>query len=175
MKTGKFEAVLSTELADLHEAETQIVKALPKMIAAASSEELAQAFQDHLDQTKEQVRRLESIFESMGEQPGSGRSEGIGGLVQETERIITELEKTAALDAALIGAAQKVEHYEIAGYRTARAIAEVLGQQETAELLQETLDEEIAADEALETLAEKVLTGSSSGGDASITSSGARG
>ena len=172
MKAGKFEDLLGTELADLHDAETQILKALPKMIAAASAEELAQALQDHLDQTKEHVRRLESIFEAMGEQPGSGRSEGIAGLVLESERLITELEKSAALDAGLIGAAQKVEHYEIASYRMARALAEVLGQQETAELLQETLDEEMAADEVLESLAESVLTGT---GKSSAPGAGASG
>jgi ferritin-like metal-binding protein YciE len=149
----------------LYDAEEQILKALPKMIVAASSEELAQAFQDHLDQTKEHVRRLEKIFEAIGEEPGTGRSDGIQGLLEETERLVGETEKSPALDAALIGAAQKVEHYEIAAYRMARAVAEFLGQQDTSELLQETLDEEVAADEILETISEKILTGTAASTD----------
>ncbi len=159
MKAAKFEGLLRSELEELYDAENQILKALPKMIAAVSSADLAEALQDHLDLTKEHVRRLDGIFESIGEEAGSRRSEGMEGVVQESERLLTELEKSPALDAGLLGAAQKVEHYEIAGYRMARAIAEILGQQETAELLQETLDEEMAADETLENLTETVLTG----------------
>src|SRR4051812_24241341 len=142
MKEAHFEDLLTNELNDLYDAERQILEALPKMKEAASSEELAFAFEQHLDQTKEQVKRLDRIFSQMGEQPGSRRCEAMAGLLKEGETHITEMKKSPVLDAALIGSAQKVEHYEISGYGTARTMAAMLGQVETAELLQETLDEE---------------------------------
>ncbi len=162
MKTSKFEDLLSTELERLHDAETRILQVLPKMVAAATSEELAEALQTHRDQTKEHLHRLENIFEALGEQPGSLRSEGVEGLIQESERLIMELEKSPALDAALILVARKLELCESTSYQMLQTIAETLGQQETSELLQETLDEEVAAEETLESLAEKVLTGATS-------------
>src|SRR5579872_1628880 len=154
MKDAKFEDLLSEGLEDLHDAENQILKALPKMIAAASSPELAEAFQQHLEQTKEHVRRLQSIFDAMGVQPGGTPSTAMAALLAQGERLVGEHEKSAVLDAALIGAAQKVEHYEIAGYRMARGVAEILAQQDAAEMLQETLDEEEETDETLSDLAE---------------------
>ena len=158
MKTPKFEDLLATELERLYEAESQILQALPKMIAAVTSEELAEALQVHRDQTKEHLHRLDKIVEAIGEQPGSLRSEGIEGLIQESERLV-ELDKSPALDAALILVAQKLELCERTSYQMLQTIAEVLGQQETSELLQATLDEEMAAEETLESIAERLLTG----------------
>lgn len=147
------------ELEDLQDAERQILEALPKMIEAASSEELASAFQEHLEQTKEQVKRLERIFSDMGEEPGGKTCLGMQGLLKEGEKVIGEMEKSPVRDAGLIAAAQKVEHYEISGYGTARTLAEMLGQDEAAELLEETLDEEKATDDTLTDIAESIMTG----------------
>lgn len=165
MSDAKFEDLFNRQLDELYDAENQIAKALPKMIAATSSEDLARALQEHLDQTKEHIRRLERIFEAMSEQPGSGKSAGMEGLLTEGERLIADLQKSMVLDAGLIGAAQKVEQYEVAAYRMARGIAEILAQQDTVELLQETLDEEMAMAEDLEDFAETILTGEEPGGE----------
>ena len=162
MKVSKFEDLLTTELERLYEAENQILEALPKMIAVVTSGELAEVLQAHRDQTKEHLQRLDKIFESIGEQPGSLRSEGTEGLIQELERMLTELDKSATLDAALILVSQRLEHCEIVSYQMLQTIAALLGQQETSELLQASLDEEMAAVETLETIAEKVLTGATS-------------
>ena len=132
---------------------------MPKIIAASSSEELAEALQEHLDETKEQVKRLDRVFEMMGEQPAGKTCEGMQGLLKEGERIISEMEKSPVLDAGIIAAAQKVEHYEIAGYGTARSMAEMLGQSEVAELLQETLEEEEAADDNLTDISADIMGG----------------
>jgi ferritin-like metal-binding protein YciE len=165
MKEGKFEDLFREELEDLYDAERQIVAALPKMAEAASSEELAEAFREHLEETKEQVSRLERVFEQMGERPGGRQCEGMQGLLKEGERLMGEMAKSPVLDAGLIGAAQKVEHYEISGYGTARTMAEMLGQPDIAELLQETLDEEKATDDTLTEIAESILTGDAMAGD----------
>ena len=162
MKNLKFEDLLKEELQDLYDAEKQIVDALPKMVEAASDGDLKAAFQEHLEQTREQVARLERVFETIGEQPAGRTCEGMQGLLKEGEMMIEELEKSPVLDAALIGAAQKVEHYEISGYGTARTLAEFLGQQDAADLLEETLDEEKAADDTLTQIAETVMTGEAS-------------
>jgi ferritin-like metal-binding protein YciE len=159
MKESRFEDLFRLELEDLYDAERQIIDALPRMVAAASTAELASAFEEHLEETKEQVKRLERIFETMGEQPANQKCEGMQGLLKEGEKILAEMEKSPVLDAGLIGAAQKVEHYEISAYGTARAMAEMLGQPEAAELLDETLEEEKAADETLTEIAEALLTG----------------
>jgi ferritin-like metal-binding protein YciE len=159
MKEAKFEDLLTNELNDLYDAERQIIDALPKMKEAASTEELADAFEQHLEQTREQVKRLDRIFSQMGEQPTGKQCEGMEGLLREGEKLMSEMEKSPVLDAALIGAAQKVEHYEISGYGTARTMASMLGQSEVAELLQETLDEEKDTDETLTEIAEAVMGG----------------
>jgi ferritin-like metal-binding protein YciE len=156
---ARFEDVFQEQLADLYDAETQIVQALPKMIAQSSSEALAGALQLHLDESKEQIVRLEALFEQMGEQPGGRKSEGIEGLLREAENSLSKLKKSPVLDIVIIAAAQKVEHYEIAGYGTICAIAEMLGQQEALVALRQTLQEEKAADEALAEVAEGILTG----------------
>lgn len=169
MKTdARFEDVFQLQLENLYDAEKQIVKALPKMIAQASSEELAEALQEHLDQTKEQVTRLEVIFGRMGEEPGARKCEGIEGLIGEGEKSIADLKKSPALDITLIAVAQKVEHYEIASYGTACAIAEILGQQDAFDLLQTTLEEEINADESLSDIADAIITGDAAGAEGEL-------
>jgi len=159
MKEAKFDELFKEELEDLYDAEKQIIQALPKMVEAASIEELKSAFQEHLEQTKEQVKRLDRVFKSIGQKPQGKTCEGMQGLLKEGEKIIAEIPKSPVLDAAIIGAAQKVEHYEISGYGTARTMAEMLGQQDAAELLEETLEEEKTTDENLTEIAETIMTG----------------
>jgi ferritin-like metal-binding protein YciE len=144
------------ELKDLYSAETQIVKALPKLAKASSNPELRQAFEEHLRETSDQVARLEQIFESLDEKPTGKKCLGMEGLVKEGSEAIGEDYEDAVKDAALIGAAQRVEHYEIAGYGTVRAFAELLGESEHVSLLEETLAEEKAADEKLSELADEI-------------------
>ena len=144
------------ELKDLFSAENQLVKALPKMAKAASSEELRQGFEDHLEQTKEHVARLEQIFESIGESAKGKKCLGMEGLVKEGAEIMDEDFDSDVMDAALTSAAQRVEHYEIAAYGTVRDYAELLNQREQASLLQETLDEEKETDRRLTELSKKI-------------------
>jgi ferritin-like metal-binding protein YciE len=142
---------------DLYDAEKQIVKALPKMAKHASTDALKQAFMDHLEQTKGQVERLERVFEEL-ELPARGKKcAGMHGLLEEGEELIGEGEVSPVLDAGMIGAAQKVEHYEIAAYGTARTFAQTLGHEEIARLLEQTLEEEKATDQKLTTLAESTI------------------
>jgi ferritin-like metal-binding protein YciE len=136
------------ELKDLYSAENQLVKALPKMAKAATSGDLRAGFEEHLEQTKLHVQRLESIFQRLEESPKGKKCKGMEGLIEEGAEAIGEYEGDL-LDAALIGAAQRVEHYEIAGYGTVRAMAEELGESEQVSLLNETLEEEKATDEKL--------------------------
>ena len=143
------------ELKDLYSAETQLIKALPKMAKKATAPELKQAFQDHLEETKGHVARLEEIFEELDEKPTGKTCKAMKGLVEEGAEVIEEDGNEAVLDAALIGAAQRVEHYEIAGYGVVRTFATLLGENDAAELLQETLDEEAAADKKLTEIAEE--------------------
>src|SRR6266850_3381492 len=144
------------ELKDLYNAENQLVKALPKMAKAASSQELREGFTQHLEQTKGHVQRLEQIFEMLDESPKGKKCKGMEGLVEEGSEIMKEDFEGALLDAALIGAAQRVEHYEIAAYGTVRAFAEELGESEHASLLSETLEEEKETDDKLTELAKQV-------------------
>jgi ferritin-like metal-binding protein YciE len=144
------------ELKDLYSAETQMVKALPKLAKASSSSGLRQAFEEHLRQTSEQVSRLEQIFEMLDEKPTGKKCLGMEGLVKEGAEAIQESYTDAVKDAALIGAAQRVEHYEIAGYGTVRAFAELLGEDEHVSLLEQTLEEEKQADQTLTMLAEQI-------------------
>ena len=157
MKLESLQDLLLHELKDLYSAETQIVKALPKMAKAASSEELRTAFEEHLEETKKQVERLEQIFERLGTSARGKKCKGMEGLLEEGKEIIEEDGEDMVKDAALISAAQHVEHYEIAGYGCARTFASLLGQEEIAELLQETLDEEGAADKKLTEIAESAI------------------
>jgi len=144
------------ELKDLYSAENQLVKALPKMAKAASSDELRQGFEEHLEQTKGHVQRLEQIFEQLDENPKGKKCVGMEGLVKEGAEIMDEDFEDSVLDSALIGAAQRVEHYEIAAYGTARAFAETLGENEHISLLEQTLEEEKQTDEKLNQLAEEI-------------------
>ena len=145
------------ELKDLYSAETQLVKALPKMAKKATSPELKKAFTDHLEETKGHVERLEEIFEELDEKPTGKTCKGMKGLIEEGEEVIDEDGDDAVLDAALIGAAQRVEHYEMAGYGVARTFATILGEDDAADLLQETLDEEGEADKKLTQIAEEEI------------------
>jgi ferritin-like metal-binding protein YciE len=144
------------ELKDLYSAETQMVKALPKMAKAASSDGLRRGFEEHLRQTSEHVSRLEQIFEELEEKPTGKKCLGMEGLIKEGAEAIQEGYSDEVLDAALIGAAQRVEHYEIAAYGTARAFAELLGESEQASLLADTLQEEEQTDEKLTELSGEI-------------------
>jgi ferritin-like metal-binding protein YciE len=146
--------LLVEELKDLYSAEKQIVKALPKIIRGAASEELKAAITEHLEVTKGQVTRLEDIFEQLGEKSKGKLCKGMEGLLAEGSECLQEEEKGTLRDLQLIGAAQRVEHYEVAAYGTAKAMAEKLGVSEAAELLGETLTEEEEADTKLTEVAE---------------------
>ena len=142
------------ELKDLHDAENQILKALPKMAKKATHEELRTAFQEHERQTEEHVRRLERVLDELGEKPGGVKCKGIRGIIAEGEESMKKPDDDDVRDAAMIAAAQRVEHYEMAGYGTARTYARMLGFEDTARILQQTLDEEGATDKRLTRLAE---------------------
>ena len=141
-------------LKDLYYTENKILKALPKMAEGANTQEVAEAFEKHRTETEEQVERLTQVFEILGEEAQGKECPAIDGILAEGEEILEQYEGTAAVDAALVAAAQAVEHYEIARYGTLVAWAGVLGMNDAAELLQATLDEEEATDEALTELAE---------------------
>lgn len=145
------------ELRDLYNAENQLLKALPKMAKGASSQELKDAFEKHLEQTKTHVERLEEVFEELGEKPKGKTCRAMKGLIQEGSEILEEDGDESVLDAGIIVAAQKVEHYEIAGYGSVRTFAHLLGKDKSAELLQTTLDEESETNEILNKLAESVV------------------
>ncbi|TDU71371.1 ferritin-like metal-binding protein YciE [Prosthecobacter fusiformis] len=141
------------ELKDLYSAEKQLIKALPKMAKAATSEKLAQGFKKHLEETKEHAARLEKLLAAHSQTTRGPRCKGMEGLLKEGEELIEEEPDAEVLDAGLISAAQRVEHYEIAGYGCARTYAELLGDKEGAKILQTTLDEEGATDKILTELA----------------------
>lgn len=148
--------LLIDELRDLHNAENQLIKALPKMAKAASHEELKEGFKTHLEETREHVDRLERCFKILGEKARGKKCHAMEGLVEEGKEAIEEDAPDAIRDAKLIGAAQRVEHYEIAAYGTARSFAQTLGETKVADLLQETLDEEGETDKKLTALAETI-------------------
>ncbi len=142
------------ELGDIYNAEQQLTKALPKMVKAARTSELQEAFQGHLDETRKQVTRLEQVAKSVEEKLEPHTCEAMKGLIEEAEELMEDNEDSSALDAALIAAAQKVEHYEIATYGTLIAWARQMGHDEAVDLLEETLQEEKAADEKLMSISE---------------------
>ena len=156
-ETNPLEELLIDELKDLYSAENQIIKALPKMAKAASSPELKRAFERHLEETRRQVERLNQIGETLDIRLTGKKCKGMEGLIEEGKEVMEEDLDDNAIDAGLIGAAQKVEHYEIAGYGTARTHAELLGHSKVAKLLQQTLDEEGATDKKLTALAESII------------------
>jgi ferritin-like metal-binding protein YciE len=149
--------LLVDELKDLFNAENQIIKALPRMAKAASSPELKRAFEKHLVETRRQVERLEQIGRALDVKLTGKKCKGMEGLIAEGKELIEEGLDESALDAGLIGAAQKVEHYEMAAYGTARTHAQLLGHGKIARLLQQTLDEEGATDKKLTTIAERII------------------
>jgi ferritin-like metal-binding protein YciE len=142
------------ELKDVYHAEKQLVRALPRLAKAATDPELKQAFTKHLKETEGQVQRLERVFREVGQAPRAKKCEGMAGLVEEGKNILEEDGDPAVIDAALIAAAQRVEHYEIAAYGCLRTYAQLLGLSTAERLLQENLNEEEAADEKLNALAE---------------------
>lgn len=157
MKIDRLETLLQSELMDIYDAEKRLVRALPKMAKAASSSELRSTIQEHLDATKGQVKRLEQVFDLFEFRVKARPCLGMKGLIEEGEQVMDEDAEGSLMDAALIGAAQRVEHYEMAAYGTARTLAEQLGNRQAADLLQETLDEEKEADARLTQVAEQLL------------------
>jgi ferritin-like metal-binding protein YciE len=153
MKLESLHDLYLSELSDLYSAEKQIVKALPKMIDKTQSPELRQALEDHLDETNGHVERLEQVFEMHGEKPQRQKCKGMEGILAEGDELVGRDATPVVRDAAIISAAQRVEHYEMAAYGTVRTYAEQLGHERAAETLQATLDEETAADEKLTTIA----------------------
>jgi len=148
------QSALEDQIRDLYSAENQLVKALPKVARAASSESLRQAITDHLEETRGHVDRLVKIARLLEIKPGGKKCKAMEGLIAEGQEVLGEKGDESVIDVALIAAAQRVEHYEIAAYGTARAMAEKLGNSDVAELLQETLDEEGAADKKLTEISE---------------------
>jgi len=165
MKLDSLKKLYLEELRDLYSAETQLVKALPKMVKGASSAELKQAFGDHLEQTKEHVERLNEIFDQLDEKPTGKTCKAMKGLIEEGSEMLQEGGDESVIDAGLIGAAQRVEHYEIASYGTVRTFAKLLGEEDAAELLQQTLDEEGEMDKELSELAERIVNQQALTGD----------
>jgi ferritin-like metal-binding protein YciE len=157
MKIKSLRDVYIHELKDLYSAEKQLTKALPKMARAAANEELCAGFEQHLTETEEHVNRLEKILKNLGESTRGEKCKAMEGLIEEGAKVIDEDGVPEVIDALLITAAQRVEHYEIAGYGSARAFAELLGDTEAVELLQQTLDEESETNEKLTKLAESTV------------------
>lgn len=153
MKLDNLTKLYIEQLKDVYSAETQVTRALPKMVKAAHDPSLQQAFQSHLEETKTHVERLESIFKMLERSTRGPKCKGMAGLLEEGADLMKEDITPEVLDAGLIAAAQRVEHYEIAAYGTIRTFAQRLGHTEIASLLQQTLDEEYAADQKLTALA----------------------
>ncbi len=155
LQKNSLEKLFVETIRDLYDAEHQITEALPKMAQAASATDLKTGLQQHLDQTRTQTQRLEEVFQDIGERPSRKKCFGMEGLIKEGEQNMKEMQSDKdGLDASLIASAQKVEHYEISGYGTAKAYAETLGHYEAARLLDQTLSEEVATDKKLTTIAE---------------------
>jgi ferritin-like metal-binding protein YciE len=157
MKLDSLRTLWIEELRDLYNAETQLVKALPKMAKKASNPELKEAFENHLEETQNHVERLDQIFSQLGKKPTGKTCKAMKGLIEEGSEMMQEDGPDSVLDAGIIAAAQRIEHYEIAGYGVVRTFASILGEDEAEDLLQETLDEEGAADEKLTEIAEGVV------------------
>lgn len=156
MNENRLKHLYIEELKDLYSAENQLVKALPKMAKAATSEDLSAGFAEHLNQTKEHVARLEKILKGLGESPKGKKCKGMQGLIEEGSEMIEEDPAPEELDAGLIAAAQRVEHYEIAGYGCVSTYAELLGENDALSLLKRTLEEEKETDKKLTQLARNI-------------------
>jgi ferritin-like metal-binding protein YciE len=157
MELNSFDGLFVEQIQDLYDAEQRLTRALPKMAEAAHNPALKSAFQEHLRQTESQVSRLEQIFQMLGTSAESKTCEAMKGLIEEGSDVISASGDPDVKDAALIAAGQRVEHYEISGYGTARTFAQRLGRSDAARLLQETLDEEAATDKKLTSLAEQIV------------------
>jgi ferritin-like metal-binding protein YciE len=153
------------QLRDLYDAENQLIKALPKLAEGANSDELRRGFEEHLEQTKEHAQRIETIFEQLGEKAKGKKCKAMEGLIKEGGEVLDEDMNEDVKDAAIIAAAQRVEHYEIAGYGTARTFANLLGEDEAASLLEQTLEEEKETDAKLTQLAEGINVAAEQGGE----------
>ena len=157
MKIETMEDLFLEQIRDLYDAEKQLVKALPKMASASSSDRLRQAFDMHLEQTKGHVARLEQIFSQIDQKSGGESCDGMKGLISEGEDVVDDVDKSPLRDAGLIAAGNRVEHYEMAGYGTARTFAQMLGYNDAARLLEQTLEEEKMADQKLTQIAESMV------------------
>jgi ferritin-like metal-binding protein YciE len=144
------------ELRDIYNAENQLLKAIPKMAKASTSDDLRQGFETHLEQTKGHVQRLEQIFKELGQKPSGKKCKAMEGLVAEGAETLGEDYEDEVMDAAIIGAAQRIEHYEIAAYGTVRTFAELLGEENAVQLLEQTLEEEKETDQKLTDLASEI-------------------
>ena len=156
MSVDSMEKLFVEELRDIYSAENQITKALPKMVKAATSNELRTALEHHLRETEEQVKRLEQIFEMIGESSKGKTCEGMKGVLEEGDRTVNDAKQGAVRDEAIISGCQRVEHYEMAAYGTVRTYAQNLGKQQMVQLLDKTLEEEKAADSKLTQVAGKI-------------------
>jgi ferritin-like metal-binding protein YciE len=165
MKPNSMQELYVEQLKDLYDAENQIIKALPDMIEAASSPELKEALNEHLEVTKTQATRLEEIFSKLGEKPKGDKCKGMQGVLQEGSDLVEDIDDPNVRDAAIIASAQRVEHYEMAGYGTARTYATLLGEDSASQLLQQTLDEEKEADDKLTELSEDINVEAQAGKD----------
>jgi ferritin-like metal-binding protein YciE len=164
-KLDSLEPLMIEELRDLLDAEKQVTKALPKMAKAASSEELRSAFKEHLEQTSQQIARLNQVFDHIGERPRAKKCKAMESLIEEGEDMLQEADEGPTRDALLIASAQKVEHYEMAAYGTARTFANLLGHPEAADLLEQTLKQEKETDLRLTEIAESVSNPRAAEGD----------
>ena len=156
MEISSLQELYVEQLKDLYDAEHQIIKALPKMIDKAESEELKDALNEHLEVTKQQANRIERVFSDLGEKVKAEKCKGMQCVITEGDDLIGDIDDPNVRDAAIIAAAQRVEHYEMAGYGSARTYATQLGEDEAADLLQQTLDEEKEADKKLTELASEI-------------------
>ncbi|MGP0072186.1 MAG: ferritin-like domain-containing protein [Bryobacteraceae bacterium] len=157
MKIESMEDLFLEQVEDLYDAEKRLVKALPKMAEASTSQSLRQAFESHLMETEAHVSRLENIFRTLGKDPKSHTCDAMKGLISEGEDMVSDIDESSLRDAGLIAAANRVEHYEIAAYGSARTFAETLGLREAATVLEQTLQEEKRADQKLTQLAESMV------------------
>lgn len=165
-KVTTMEELFIDEIRDLYDAEKQLVKALPKMAKAATSDELRSAIENHLEETQIHVTRLEQIFDSLGQKGTGKKCAAMTGLIKEGDEIVSSTDDTAVRDAGIIAAAQKVEHYEMSGYGSARTFAQMLGHDDAVSLLEATLKEEKAADRKLNDIAENQVNEEAAGGHA---------
>jgi ferritin-like metal-binding protein YciE len=157
MKIESMEDLFLEQVEDLYDAEKRLVKALPKMAEASTSQSLRQAFESHLLETEGHVSRLETIFRTLGQDPKSHTCDAMKGLISEGDDMVSDIDQSPLRDAGLIAAANRVEHYEIAAYGSARTFADMLGLSEAASLLEQTLQEEKTADQKLTKLAESMI------------------